>query len=82
MTIEAHVQNGQIVLSSPLQLPDGTKVEVSVPNSSETTSTENSRGQSINERLKEFIGKAEGLPEDFAENHDHYLHGTAKKSDS
>lgn len=29
--------------------------------------------------LLEIAGAAEGLPTDFAENHDHYLHGTPKR---
>ena len=29
--------------------------------------------------LLEIAGTAEGLPTDFAENHDHYLHGTPKR---
>lgn len=29
--------------------------------------------------LLEVAGTAEGLPTDFAENHDHYLHGTPKR---
>jgi len=29
--------------------------------------------------LREIIGKAEGLPQDFAAEHDHYLHGTPKR---
>ena len=29
--------------------------------------------------LLEFAGKAEGLPPDLAENHDHYLYGTPKR---
>ena len=32
---------------------------------------------SLYERLKDVVGKAEGLPPDFAENHDFYLHGRA-----
>ena len=31
------------------------------------------------EALLEIAGTAEGLPPDFAENHDHYLHGAPKK---
>jgi hypothetical protein len=31
------------------------------------------------EALLEIAGSAEGLPPDFAENHDHYLHGAPKK---
>jgi hypothetical protein len=32
------------------------------------------------ERYKDFIGIADGLPPDMAENHDHYLYGRPKKS--
>ena len=31
------------------------------------------------EALLEIAGTAEGLPPDFAENHDHYLHGAPKQ---
>jgi hypothetical protein len=31
------------------------------------------------EALLEIAGSAEGLPPDFAENHDHYLHGAPKQ---
>jgi hypothetical protein len=31
------------------------------------------------EALLEIAGTAEGLPPDFAENHDHYLHGALKQ---
>jgi hypothetical protein len=31
------------------------------------------------EALLEVAGTAEGLPPDFAENHDHYLHGAPKR---
>ncbi len=83
MTIEAYVENGQIVLPSPLKLPNGTKVTVSVEGEPETGSiAKEEKRRTINDRLKDVIGKAEGLPADFAENHDHYLHGTAKKADS
>lgn len=30
--------------------------------------------------LSKWAGKAEGLPPDLAENHDHYLHGAPKKT--
>ena len=83
MTIKAYVENGQIVLPSPLKLPNGTKVTVSVEGESETGGVaKEEKRRTINERLRDVIGKAEGLPADFAENHDHYLHGTAKKADS
>jgi hypothetical protein len=31
------------------------------------------------EVFKGLIGAVEGLPEDLAENHDHYIHGTSKR---
>ena len=34
---------------------------------------------SIYERLKDFVGKAEGLPPDMSVNHDHYLYGVPKR---
>ncbi len=40
----------------------------------------NGTGSSIRwgEALLEIAGTAEGLPPDFAENHDHYLHGSPR----
>jgi hypothetical protein len=32
------------------------------------------------ELFKDVAGRAVGLPDDVAENHDHYLHGLARKS--
>lgn len=82
MTIEAYVENGQIVLPGPLSLPDGTKVTVSVAGESKSAKlAEPSSRPTINDRLRNVIGQAQALPEDFAENHDHYLHGTAKKAE-
>ena len=34
----------------------------------------------ILEKLRSLAGKARNLPADLAANHDHYLHGTAKRS--
>ena len=31
------------------------------------------------EKLRSIAGTAKGLPEDFAANHDHYLHGLPKR---
>ncbi len=35
--------------------------------------------RSWGEALREVAGTAEGLPSDFAYNHDHYLHGTPRR---
>ena len=36
-------------------------------------------GQSWDQALLEVAGTVEGLPEDYAENHDHYLHGRSRR---
>ena len=38
-----------------------------------------SGGRPLFKDLMRFAGSIPGLPEDFAENHDHYIHGAAKK---
>jgi hypothetical protein len=38
-----------------------------------------SADQSFLERYREFIGVADDLPSDLADQHDHYLYGTPKK---
>jgi hypothetical protein len=72
MTLSGHVRNGVIVLDdggpSP---PEGAAVRVEV--------VAESAPRTLAERFKNVIGKAEGLPPDFAQNHDHYLHGAPKR---
>ena len=70
------VQQGAIVLDPPVILPEGAKVRVMVE-PIEILSDED--GPTLLERLQSVVGKAEGLPSDLAENHDHYLHGTPKR---
>lgn len=71
MSFAGHVRNGVVVFDEPVTLPEGTVVEVAVrPAPEQATHFE---------RFKEIIGAAVGLPEDFAENHDHYIHGTPKE---
>ena len=36
-------------------------------------------GKSWGDALLEIAGTAEGLPSDFAHNHDHYLHGAPRR---
>lgn len=77
MIYRGHVKNGAIELSDALKLPEGTVVNVEPVESSEPADA--SELPSLYERLKDVIGIVDGLPPDFAENHDHYIHGTAKK---
>jgi hypothetical protein len=76
MTLEGHVENGQIVLDEPARLPEGSKVRVEVLVSPPAAPEK----ASLYDRLKPFVGILDDLPEDAALNHDHYLYGTPKKS--
>ena len=70
MTIMGTVRNGTIVLENSQKLPDGTRVQVVVQaGESEPTLT----------GLLKYAGCMPDLPADFAQQHDHYIHGTPKK---
>ncbi len=71
MVVHGHVENGKIVLDEKAPLAEGMKVRVEI--------VEESPRSTLAEQFKDVIGKAEGLPSDFAENHDHYIHGAPKK---
>ncbi|MBI1785004.1 hypothetical protein HYR69_07655 [Candidatus Sumerlaeota bacterium] len=71
MICNAKVENGIIRLPEGLNLPDGAEVQVSIPDAN--------NGESFAERYAEFIGAADDLPSDLAENLDHYVHGQAKR---
>ena len=73
MTFRGRVHGNTIILDAPTGLPDGTVVRVTEVDPLE------GGAPSLMESLREFAGSLEGLPEDFAENHDHYIHGTPKK---
>jgi hypothetical protein len=77
MSITAIVENDTIKL--PLHVPDGTKVEIPL---AEATAPEAAAENepTLYDTLKDFIGRATGLPEDFAAEHDHYIHGTPRRS--
>jgi predicted DNA-binding antitoxin AbrB/MazE fold protein len=77
MVYRGHVENGVIRLQDAPDLPEGVEVEVRVLG--EESSEKAEEIPSLYERLKDVVGKAEGLPPDLAENHDHYLHGQAKR---
>jgi hypothetical protein len=83
MTFEGHIENGQIVLDQEGPLLEGMKVRIEIlqkdapPQNGTDKSTEEL--PSLYERMKGFVGSVEGLPSDFAINHDHYLHGQLKR---
>jgi hypothetical protein len=70
MPIDAYVENGQIVLSDPLSLPDGTKVSISL---------QEVPSRLLLDRMKSVIGIAGDMPPDASRNIDHYLYGHPKQ---
>ena len=79
MVYRGHVERGVVVLDDPVILPDGleVRVEPSVAGQQEPALDEN--GETLGQKLLKHAGKAAGLPNDLAENHDHYLHGAPKR---
>lgn len=78
MVYPGHIRNGLIVLDEPCVPPEGASVQV-VIDPSVPQPTDGS-GTCRYERLKPLIGSIKGLPADFAAEHDHYMHGTPKRS--
>ena len=72
MEYKGTVKGGVVVLEYGAVLQEGTEVRVEPVGQPQGQTT-------IGERLMKFAGKAVGLPNDSAKNHDHYLYGTPKK---
>jgi len=72
MKYKGRVENGVIVLDDPASLAEGAEVRVEVASGEEQAPT-------LAERLASIIGTVDGLPEDAAVNHDHYLYGAPKR---
>lgn len=75
MSITATVENGIVRL--PAGVPDGTQVEITWPDA--TVDEHPQSAGSFFASIRDLIGKADGLPEDFAAEHDHYIHGTPRR---
>lgn len=73
MSIAATVENGSIKLPEGIHLPDGTRVEISLPQ-------EEPAGEADRRWMLKYAGCIDGLPEDFAAEHDHYIHGTPRRA--
>ena len=75
MTYTGHIENGVVVFDGPSRPPDGTIVRIEEVSNGEPAPT-------WAEVFRDFIGVIDDLPEDMAENHDHYIHGTPKRPPS
>jgi hypothetical protein len=77
MTLTAKVHNHTITLPADVEIPDGVEVQVTLPDPAPVKPPPTSFFDSI----RDLIGTAEGLPADFAAEHDHYVHGTRKRTE-
>jgi hypothetical protein len=75
--LRGHVEAGRIVVDDEASLPEGAEVKIELVATPEAQSPASVK--TLYDRLKAADGIAKGLPADFAENHDHYIHGTPKK---
>ena len=82
MTYKGTVRGGVVVLPPDAALPDGLEVDVCAPAPSDAPPSGPAvdDGPTLYERFKDIVGIAQGLPHDFADQHDHYIHGTPKRS--
>lgn len=72
MKYTGKIRDGVVVLEGAPPLKEGTVVAVEPIEDAAQRTT-------VGQRLRRFSGSATGLPRDMARNHDHYLHGRAKK---
>ncbi|MBX3180646.1 MAG: hypothetical protein KF886_25145 [Candidatus Hydrogenedentes bacterium] len=72
MGYSGHVESGKVVFDEPTELADGTRVRIEIVAGS-TSEAFGDACPSLADQLSAFIGRAENLPEDWAENHDAYL---------
>jgi hypothetical protein len=79
MVYSGHIKNGVVVFDQPVILPDGLEVSIDVPEKASIQPESEEQISSPTESLLKYAGKAVGLPEDSARNHDHYLYGTPKR---
>jgi hypothetical protein len=82
MTVRGVIKKGKVLLDNPCGLPDGTEVEVRPVKKSRKPakpSRSKQRPRSLAARLRNVIGKANGLPPDASVNVDHYLYGLSKR---
>jgi hypothetical protein len=72
MNYTGQVKEGVVVFDGPARPAEGTTVRVEEMPAAQQAPT-------WAEVFKGLIGAVDGLPEDMAENHDHYIHGASKR---
>ena len=77
MSITGIVENGAIKLPPGIHLTDGTTVRIELQSPPLEMAA---NGKDALAWIGEFVGCLDTLPEDFAVEHDHYIHGTPKRA--
>ncbi len=73
MTITAKVHNHTITLPPEFPVAEGAEVQIILPEPVPPAANPHAW-------MEEFVGIVDTLPEDFAAEHDHYIHGTRKRA--
>ena len=74
-----HVKGGVVIVDGDLSLAEGTPVAVEPLAEDVAAVAPGQPVPTLLERFGDLVGSIKDLPEDFALNHDHYIHGTPKK---
>lgn len=64
---------------APAKLPNKRQVSKWIPGGGGDVSISKVQADRFTEGLLKIAARVEGLPTDFARNHDHYLHGLPRK---
>ena len=84
MTYRGHVKNGVVILDPPADLPEGAQVEVCLMGRPAHSEVPGDREAVVppawaKKAIELSRRMPRDLPEDLAEQHDHYIHGTPKR---
>ena len=66
-------------LSAPARSPNKRRASKWIPGGSNGVSISKAQADRFTDGLLKIAARIEGLPSDFARNHDHYLHGLPRK---
>jgi hypothetical protein len=78
MELYGTVRNGVVVLEAAAKLPEGSRVRVE-PVGAATDEVTEAAEPILKKLTRQFGGRIKG-PSDWAQNHDHYIHGTPKRT--
>jgi hypothetical protein len=66
-------------LAAPAKVPNKRQAAKWIPGGGGDASISKAQADQFTDGLLEIAGRIKGLPDDFARNHDHYLHGLPRK---